>query len=449
MLERISDTIGIELVDKEFPTEIENRRSIKLKEITHKKTTELWAEFLACKKHQKQNEEVPRTMEVPAVDEPRNFVEENTDKELDIKAKIEEKVNILSRELYESVTGRENRALKLKNRMIVKLNLRSGIIYSQFNVEEENKNSELEEITEPVNFVEVNNFEEKEVTEPQETMEEPKFEMPEPLRDDNIIIAPDREEMPVEESIVASENIESEEINDLDSIKITKNSQRIANMDIELPEYEAQEEYQKSKQEEVETEFPEENVIMSRIEIPKIQLDDVLIKNESFISPMPEFEQEENKFQIQEPEYEKELDNNIEEYISEENKLDESEQEEIISALKEMEVHIANEDIETEEPINYNKVEISEDNNDINMLLQQLQEWKENKNKVQKELEETYIEIENSEQEKNSAKERLSRAIEALKEDCKEDERKAEENRDIIKSNEATVNAILSAIDMN
>ena len=62
---------------------------------------------------------------------------------------------------------------------------------------------------------------------------------------------------------------------------------------------------------------------------------------------------------------------------------------------------------------------------------------------------ETYAEIENSEQEKNNAKARLSKAIEALKEDCKEDERKAEENRDIIKSNEAAVNAILSAIDMN
>ena len=66
----------------------------------------------------------------------------------------------------------------------------------------------------------------------------------------------------------------------------------------------------------------------------------------------------------------------------------------------------------------------------------------------EKELEQTYAEIENSEHEKAMAKERLSKAIESLKEDCAQEARKAEENRDKIKSNAATINAILNAIEM-
>ena len=73
---------------------------------------------------------------------------------------------------------------------------------------------------------------------------------------------------------------------------------------------------------------------------------------------------------------------------------------------------------------------------------------KEQKNKAEKELEQTYAEIEKSEHEKAMAKERLSKAIESLKEDCAQEARKAEENRDKIKSNAATINAILNAIEM-
>ena len=486
MLEKISDTIEIELMDKGFPTKIDNKRSIKLKELTYNKTTALWGKFLVWQKEQES-----KTVEVPTEVAPVVPTQEEPKVEMKnpIREKLEEKINILERNLYEGKIQVGYRAIKLKEKMITNLHLHTGMIYSEKLVVEEKEmpvetktEETFEQAITPEVEIETNVEIKEEVKQPEPVVvpeveeiktveenapEEVKVEIPSPIKENDIIIAPDRENIlekqEIEVPAVEEENIE-EETNELDSIKISKNSQRAAKMDFELPEtdFVDKEIIQEAIQEEISAvpdmeleEFPEPEIFMPKIEIPRIKLSDILIKYDETE------ETEEVEEYDEEPMY---VNFETTDYVSNDNQLEFEEQEEIISALNKMEENIRLHDTNpvTSEYIvpeipqyeqqeeKYEEVSevVEEDNSDINFLLEQLHQLKEQKNKAEKELEQTYAEIENSEHEKAMAKERLSKAIESLKEDCAQEARKAEENRDKIKSNAATINAILNAIEM-